>query len=33
MKTDNGGIKNLPKGFNLQGATVTYEGFIEPELW
>ena len=31
VKTDNGGIKNLPKGFNLQGATVTYEGFIEPE--
>lgn len=30
-KTDNGGLKNLPKGFNLQGATVTYEGFIEPE--
>ncbi len=31
VKTDNGGIKNLPQGFNLQGATVTYEGFIEPE--
>ena len=29
LKTDNGGIKNLPKGFNLQGARVTYEGFIE----
>ena len=29
VKTDNGGIKNLPKGFNLQGATVTYEGFIQ----
>ena len=28
-KTDNGGIKNLPQGFNLQGATVVYEGFIE----
>ena len=31
LKTDNGGIKNLPEGFNLQGANVTYEGFIEPE--
>jgi alpha-D-xyloside xylohydrolase len=30
LKTDNGGIKNFPKGFNLMGATVTYEGFIEP---
>jgi len=30
VATDNGGIKNLPKGFNLQGAHVTYEGFIEP---
>ena len=30
-KTDNGGIKNLPQGFNLQGANVVYEGFIEPE--
>ena len=28
-KTDNGGIKNLPQGFNLDGATVVYEGFIE----
>ena len=28
-KTDNGGIKNLPKGFNLAGANVVYEGFIE----
>ncbi len=28
-KTDNGGIKNLPKGFNLQGSNVVYEGFIE----
>ena len=28
-KTDNGGIKNLPEGFNLQGANVVYEGFIE----
>jgi len=31
LKTDNGGIKNLPQGFNLQGASVVYEGFIEPE--
>ena len=31
LKTDNGGIKNLPKGFQLAGANVTYEGFIEPE--
>ena len=30
-QTENGGIKNLPKGFNLQGANVVYEGFIEPE--
>ena len=29
LKTDNGGIKNLPKGFNLAGAKVVYEGFIE----
>ena len=28
-KTDNGGLKNLPQGFNLQGAMVEYEGFIE----
>ena len=28
-KTDNGGLKNLPEGFNLQGASVTYEGFIK----
>ncbi len=28
--TDNGGIKNLPKGFVLSGAHVVYEGFIEP---
>ena len=26
---DAGGIKNLPKGFNLNGAKVVYEGFIE----
>ena len=30
LKTDNGGIKNLPQGFNLAGANVVYEGFIEP---
>ena len=30
-RTDNGGLKNLPKGFNLQGANVVYEGFIEPK--
>ena len=30
LKTDNGGIKNLPKGFQLAGANVTFEGFIEP---
>ena len=30
VKTDNGGIKNLPQGFNLDGARVVYEGFIEP---
>ena len=28
-KTDNGGIKNLPQDFNLQGANVTFEGYIE----
>ena len=28
-RTDDGGLKNLPKGFNLQGANVVYEGFIE----
>ena len=32
LKTDNGGIKNFPKGFNLMGANVTYEGFIEPSV-
>ena len=31
LKTDNGGIKNLPKGFQLAGANVIYEGFIEPK--
>ena len=30
-RTDNGGIKNLPQGFNLDGANVVYEGYIEPE--
>ena len=30
-QTDNGGLKNLPKGFNLQGANVVYEGYIEPK--
>ena len=30
LKTDNGGIKNLPKGFNLAGANVVYEGYIAP---
>ena len=30
LKTDNGGIKNFPKGVNLMGANVIYEGFIEP---
>ena len=32
QQTDNGGIKNFPKDINLMGATVTYEGFIEPQL-
>ena len=27
---DPGGIKNLPEGFRLNGATVVYEGFVEP---
>jgi len=31
LKTDNGGIKNFPKGFQLAGANVLYEGFIEPK--
>ena len=31
LKTDNGGIKNLPKGFNLAGANVVYEGFFETD--
>ena len=29
-RTEPGGIKNLPKGFRLNGSTVVYEGFIEP---
>ena len=29
-RTDTGGIRNLPKGFNLDGAKVVYEGSIEP---
>ena len=29
-QTEPGGIKNLPKGFRLNGSTVVYEGFIEP---
>ena len=29
QQTEPGGIKNLPKGFNLNGAQVVYEGFIE----
>ena len=33
LKTDNGGIKNLPKGINLAGAKVVYEGFIEAPRW
>ena len=28
-RTDNGGLKNLPQGFDLNGATVVYEGYIE----
>ena len=28
-KTDKGGIQNLPKGFQLDGANVVYEGFVE----
>jgi alpha-D-xyloside xylohydrolase len=32
QQTEPGGIKNLPKGFNLYGATVVYEGFIEPSI-
>ena len=28
---DAGGIKNLPKGFNLDGANVVYEGYVEAD--
>ena len=28
-RTEPGGIKNLPKGFQLNGSKVVYEGFIE----
>ena len=28
-QTEPGGIKNLPKGFKLNGSTVVYEGYIE----
>ena len=28
-RTEPGGIKNLPKGFRLNGSTVVYEGFID----
>ena len=28
-RTEPGGIKNLPKGFKLNGANVVYEGYIE----
>ena len=28
-RTEHGGIKNLPKGFRLNGSTVVYEGFLE----
>ena len=28
-RTEKGGIKNLPKGFRLNGSVVVYEGFIE----
>ena len=27
---DDGGIQNLPKDFRLDGATIVYEGFLEP---
>ena len=32
QQTEPGGIKNLPKGFVLNGAQVVYEGFIEPNV-
>ena len=31
QKNDAGGIKNLPAGFQLDGAKVVYEGFLEPQ--
>ena len=31
-RTEPGGIKNLPKGFSLNGSTVVYEGFIEAPI-
>ena len=33
LKTDNGGIKNFPKGFQLAGSNVVYEGFLEPRTF
>jgi alpha-D-xyloside xylohydrolase len=30
--TDHGGIQNLPKGFNLDGANVVYDGYIEAPM-
>ena len=29
IKTDKGGIQNLPKGFALNGSKVVYEGYVE----
>ena len=29
-QTEPGGIKNLPKGFQLDGSHVVYEGYVEP---
>ena len=31
-RTEPGGIKNLPKGFPLEGANVVYEGYLEPSV-
>ena len=31
-QTEPGGIKNLPQGFQLEGANVVYEGFIEAPM-
>ena len=33
QQTDNGGIKNFPKGFQLAGSNVVYEGFLEPRTF